>query len=61
LLREAINKTGYDWKKAGPTLPDAMMAIFQRTGPAVEDPGSRLTFQRLDVKAALDAVFQDKS
>ena len=28
------------------------MAIFQRTGPAVDDPGSKRTFQRLD------AVFQ---
>lgn len=57
LLREAIDKSGYDWKKDGPTLPDAMLAIFKRTGPAVEDPGSKLTFRRLDVKAALDAVF----
>lgn len=60
LLREAIDKSSYDWKKDGPTLPDAMLAIFQRTGPAVEDPGSKLTFRRLDVKAALDAVFQAK-
>lgn len=58
LLREAIDKSGYDWKKDGPTLPDAILAIFQRTGPAVEDPGSKLTFRRLDVKAALDSVFQ---
>lgn len=58
LLREAIDKAGYDWKKDGPTLPDAMMAIFQRTGVAVIDPGTKLTFRRLDVKAALDNVFQ---
>jgi BNR repeat-like domain len=35
LLREAIEKSGYDWKKDGPNLPDAMMVIFQRTGVAV--------------------------
>ena len=58
LLREAIDKAKYDWKKEGSTLPDAMLAIFKRTGPAVEDTGSKLTFRRLDVKAALDAVFQ---
>src|SRR5439155_20416108 len=58
LLREAIDKSGYDWKKDGPTLPDALMAIFQRTGIAVRDPGTNLTFRRLDLKAALDEVFQ---
>jgi hypothetical protein len=57
LLREAIDKAGYDWKKDGATLPDAMMAIFQRTGIPVRDPGTNLTFRRLDVKAALDEVF----
>ena len=44
LLREAIEKAGYDWKKDGATLPDAMMAIFQRTGVPVRDPGSDRTF-----------------
>lgn len=58
LLREAIDKSGYDWKKEGSTLPEAMLAIFQHSGPAVEDPASKLTFRRLDLKAALDAVFQ---
>jgi hypothetical protein len=57
LLREAIEKSGYDWKKEGPNLPAAMLAIFQRTGVPVEDPATGLTFRRLDVKAALDDVF----
>jgi len=57
LLREAIDQRGYDWKKDGPTLPDAMMSIFQKTGVAVTDPATKLTFRRLDVKAALDHVF----
>lgn len=58
LLREAIEKTGYNWKKDGQTLPEAMLAIFQRTGVAVHDPGTKRAFRRLDVKAALDAVFE---
>jgi hypothetical protein len=57
LLREAIEKTDYDWKRDGKTLPDAMLAIFQGTGTPVIDPRTKLTFRRLDVKAALDAVF----
>lgn len=59
LLREAIDKAGYDWKKDGPNLSEAMLAIFQRTGVAVHDPGTKLTFRRLDVKAALDEVFRN--
>jgi hypothetical protein len=57
LLREAIEKAGYDWKADGPTLPEAMLAIFQKTGPEVTDPATGLTFRRLDVMAALDRVF----
>lgn len=57
LLREAIEKSGYDWKQDGPNLPEAMLAILQKTGPAVEDPKTKLTFRRLDVKTALDHVF----
>ena len=30
LLREAIEKSGYDWKPDGANLPEAMMAIFQK-------------------------------
>lgn len=57
LLREGIEKSGYDWKQDGANLPEAMMKIFQKTGPAVEDKPSGHTFHRLDVKAALDHVF----
>jgi len=56
LLREAIELSKYDWKKDGSNLPEAMLAIFQRTGVAVLDPGSKRTYRRIDVKAALDAV-----
>ena len=58
LLREAIDKSGYDWKQDGPNLPAAMLAILQKTGAEVYDPASKLTFRRLDVKAALDHVFE---
>ncbi|MBM4044470.1 MAG: hypothetical protein FJ279_05095 [Planctomycetes bacterium] len=57
LLREAIEKTGYDWKADGATLPDAMMAIFQKTGPAVDDPATKRSYRRLDALAALEYVF----
>jgi hypothetical protein len=58
LLRKPIEKSGYDWKKDGPNHPEAMMAILQRTGQPVKDPATKLTFRRLDLKAALDDVFQ---
>ena len=58
LLREAIDKSGYDWKQDGPNRAAAMLTILQKTGTEVHDPTSKLTFRRLDVKAALDYVFE---
>ena len=57
VLREAIEKKGYDWKRHGPNLPEAMLAILQKTGVEVKDPGTGLTFRRLDLLAALDYVY----
>ncbi|MBI4625266.1 MAG: hypothetical protein HY736_18855 [Verrucomicrobia bacterium] len=57
ILREAIEKADYDWKRDGATLPDAMMAIFQKTGHVITDPQSGLTFRELDLLAAVDHVF----
>ncbi|HEY0985170.1 S8 family serine peptidase [Schlesneria sp.] len=57
LLSEAIEKTEYDWKSDGKNLPEAMLKIFQTTGKPVTDDATKLTFQRLDLKAALDHVF----
>jgi hypothetical protein len=57
LLREAIEKSGYDWKADGENLPLAMLSIMQQTGKAVEDKGTNRTYRRLDVQAALDHVF----
>lgn len=56
LLREAIQKSGYDWKKYGPDMASAMMKIFQTTGVEVKDDKSGLTFRRLDLMAALKLV-----
>jgi hypothetical protein len=57
LLREAISVRQFDWKPLGATLPEAMLAIFQKTGHAAHDPGTNLNFRRLDVKRALDLVW----
>lgn len=56
ILREAIEKSGYDWKKDGPDLASAMMKIFQITGVEVKDEKSGLSFRRLDLMAALKHV-----
>ena len=56
LLREAIQKSGYDWKKHGADIASAMMKIFQITGVEVKDEKSGLTFRRLDLMAALKRV-----
>ena len=56
ILREAIEKSGYQWRQDGGTLPDAMMAIFKKTGVDVRDPPTGLCFKRLNVAAAVDYI-----
>lgn len=56
ILREAIEKSKYDWKQDGPNLPEAMLAIMQKTGQKVDDPGTKRSYQRLDLQAALEHV-----
>jgi hypothetical protein len=56
ILREAIEKSGYDWKQHGPDIASAMMKILQTTGVKVEDKASGQTFRRLDLMAALKLV-----
>jgi hypothetical protein len=58
ILREAIEKSGYDWKGDGQNMAEAMMAIFQKTGVAVEDPGPKRSYRRLDLMAALEHVMK---
>lgn len=57
LLREGIEKSGYNWKADGPNLAEAMLAILQKTGVAVQDDATKRSYRRLDLKAALDHVF----
>lgn len=57
VLREAVERTGYDWHADGANLPAALLAIFRKTGVVVEDAASGCTFRRLDLLAALDHVF----
>ena len=61
LLREAIDKAGYDWKRDGRNLPEAMMVILQKTGKTVEDEVTKRTYSRLDLKEALDHIFSKPS
>ena len=56
LLRELIETSGYDWKTDGPNLPEAMMAVMQKTGQEVDDPATKRGYRRLDLRAALDHV-----
>ncbi|MCE9606583.1 MAG: S8/S53 family peptidase [Planctomycetia bacterium] len=56
ILREAIEKSEYDWSADGPTLPEAMLAVMQKTGKQVVDKGSGRTYSRLDLLAAVDHV-----
>jgi hypothetical protein len=57
VLREAIGKFNCDWQAYGATIPDAILAIFQRTGNIVDDKTTGLTIRELDLLAALDEVF----
>lgn len=57
ILREAIEKAGFDWTRSGRTLPDAMMAVFQQTGVPITDPVTDRAYRELDLLAAVDHVF----
>jgi hypothetical protein len=57
ILREAIECTSYDWKKDGPTLPDAMMRIFTETGRSVSDDATGLNFKELNLLHAVNHVY----
>ena len=56
ILREAIDKAKYDWKADGKNLPEAMLAIMQKTGKEVEDKATNRSYRRLDMLAALELV-----
>lgn len=56
ILREAIQVAGYPWQQDGADLPEAMMAIFRRTGRPIHDPETDLDFRELDLLPAVDCV-----
>ena len=58
ILREAIEKSGYQWQTDGRNIAEAMMAIFQKTGKPVEDAATARTYRRLDLMAALQHVMK---
>ncbi len=58
ILREAIEISGFNWRKLNNNHAEAMMQIFQSTGVAVKDETTGLQFSRLDLLAAVDYVFE---
>jgi Subtilase family len=57
VLREAIEQTGYAWQAEGETLPDAMLAIFQKTGIPIHDAETGINFKELNLLAAVNHIF----
>ncbi|MBT4140402.1 MAG: hypothetical protein HOE48_21000 [Candidatus Latescibacteria bacterium] len=58
ILREAILLRNYHWQADGMNLPEAMLAIFKRTGVLIEDRETHCEFRELDLLAAVDYVFE---
>jgi len=57
VLREAIDLRGYLWQDEASSLPEAMLAIFKKTGVWVVDGETHCEFRALDLLAAVDFVF----
>jgi hypothetical protein len=57
ILREAIEKSGYEWRDEGGNLADVMMEIFQRTGARIRDDGAGFEFRELNLLSAVYSVF----
>jgi hypothetical protein len=57
ILREAIEKSTFDWHQLADNFPDAMMKIFQQTGNVIIDHEAGYEFQELNLLAAVDFVF----
>ncbi len=58
ILREAIEKCDYRWQEEGANLPQAILAVFKRTGVHIEDRATNYAFRELDLLAAVDHVFE---
>ena len=61
IMCEAIEKSGFNWKKHGPTMPEAVMNIFRKTGVTVHDSATGINFKELDLLAAVDYIFDHNS
>ncbi len=61
VLREAIEKSNYDWHAKGNNLPEAMMAIFKETGTTARDSETGIEFPVANLLNALDLVFAAES
>ena len=57
VIREAIEEADYHWKDDGQNLPEAILAIMQKTGVEVADKATKRNYRRLDLAAALTHVF----
>jgi hypothetical protein len=60
IWREAVIKAGFPWRDYGKTLPEAAMAVFQKTGCTYHDEATGLSFQSLNLLAAVDFVMPEK-
>ena len=60
IWREAVEKTGFDWKRYGKTMPDAAMAMFLFTGKEYKDEATGLTFKALDLEKVIDLIMESK-
>ena len=52
-----MEKTGFDWKKYGETMPEAAMAMFKLTGREYVDEVTGLCFKALDLEAVIDFIW----
>ncbi|MEZ5276954.1 MAG: S8/S53 family peptidase [Opitutaceae bacterium] len=59
VLREAIETVNFDWRSLGPTLPEAILEVFCRTGRNVSDPVTGRSYRELDLKAAVDHILDE--
>jgi len=56
IIREALQMAGLDLRGDFNTYQDHLLHLLQSTGTNVYDPATDLTFKRLDLRAALDAI-----
>ena len=60
IWREAIEKTGLDWKQYGKTMPEAAMAMFKLTGKDYIDEATGLSFKALNLEKLIDFIMRSE-